>query len=269
MSQVEVKRRGAAALLTISNPPRGFMNQQTALDLNEALDRIGEDQDVRVVVITGGVPGVFVRHYDVEEIAMVTEAARAGQIGVPDPDPLPSFPVHAVLDRIDRLPIPTIAAINGHCMGGGFELAMCCDIRIAEDGDYRIGLPEANVGIFPGAGGAQRLPRLIGEARALEFILRGLVFNPREAAAYDLVNQCVSGSAIEAALALAEELAQKSPLALRWAKRLVKGTLDRPLEQGLRAEREGFVRLLGHRDETALNAMTRFLDEGADILKYL
>lgn len=269
MSQVGIEKREAAALLTISNPPMGFMNQQTALDLNEALDRIAEDQGVRVIVFTGGVPGVFVRHYDVEEIAMVTQAARAGQIGVPDPDPLPSFPVHAVLDRIDRLPQPTIAAINGHCMGGGFELAMCCDMRIAEDGNYRIGLPETNVGIFPGAGGTQRLPRLIGEARALEFILRGMVFSPREAAERALVNQCVAGSAVEAALALAKELARKSPLALRWAKRLVKGTLDRPLEQGLRAEREGFVRLLGHSDETALNAMTRFLDAGADILNYL
>lgn len=269
MSQVGIERRGAAALLTISNPPLGFMNQQTALDLDAALGQIAGDEGVRVVVITGGVPGVFVRHYDVGEIAAVTQAARAGQIAVPDPDPLPSFPVHAALDRIDRLPQPTIAAINGHCMGGGFELALCCDIRIAEDGDYRIGLPETNVGIFPGAGGTQRLPRLIGEARALEFILRGLVFTPREAAERNLVNQCVSGSAVEAALAMAEELARKSPLGLRWAKRLVKGTLDRPLEQGLRAEREGFVRLLGHQDETALNVMTRFLDDGADILKYL
>ena len=268
MSQIGIERHDAVALLTIANPPRGYMNQQTAEDLGAALDQIAADPGVRVIVFTGGVPGVFVRHYDVSELVAVTQFARSGQLAVPDPDPLPTFPVHAVLDRIDRLPQPTIAAINGFCMGGGFELALCCDLRIAQNGDYRIGLPETNVGIFPGAGGTQRLPRVIGEARALEFILRGRIVGPREAAEANLVHECVSGSAVEAALALGAELARKSPLALRWAKRLVKQAMERPLEQGLRAEREGFVRLLGHADEAALNSMTRFLNEGEEIVTF-
>jgi len=92
---------------------------------------------------------------------------------------------------------PTIAAINGNCLGAGFEFTLCCDLRIAEDGPYRIGLPEVTVGILPGGGGTQRLPRLIGMPRALEYMLLGRTFNPREAATLGLVNEIAPGKAID------------------------------------------------------------------------
>ena len=127
------------------------------------------DPAIRVLVLTG-TEDVFVRHYDVAEIVAIGEAVQAGQL---KPEDFERGGFADMIRAVSESPKPIIAAINGVCMGGGFELALACDLRIAGNQVPLIGLPETRIGIFPGGGGTQRLPRMIGEARALEFILRG------------------------------------------------------------------------------------------------
>jgi enoyl-CoA hydratase len=147
------------------------------------------------------------------------------------------------VDLIEQLPKPVIAAINGLCMGGGFELALACDLRIAGPGATSIGLPETRVGIVPGAGGTQRLPRVVGEAKALEIILRGATFPAAEAHAIGLVHELVDHPVVRA-LELAAEFATRTPEALAAAKALIRSALDRPLREGLLEERRMFGQLM-------------------------
>jgi enoyl-CoA hydratase len=141
------------------------------------------------------------------------------------------------------MPKPVIAAISGTCLAGGFEFALSCDLRIAEDGDYLIGLPEVNLGLLPGAGGTQKLPRTIGTAAALVHIFMGDPVAPQEAARLGLVNETVSGKALDRALEIARRLASRPPEAVGYIKRLVRNATETPLGQGLALERNLFLRL--------------------------
>ncbi|MGH6956213.1 MAG: enoyl-CoA hydratase/isomerase family protein, partial [Caulobacteraceae bacterium] len=149
----------------------------------------------------------------------------------------------AMVDLVAAAPKPVIAAINGLCMGGGFEFSLACDLRIASKDAEAIGLPETRVGIFPGGGGTQRLPRVIGEARALEMILRGLVVDGQRAFEIGLVHEAVD-DALARALEIAEELAGRGAEGLAFAKRLVRQALDRPLAEGLADERRSFMEVM-------------------------
>jgi enoyl-CoA hydratase len=144
-----------------------------------------------------------------------------------------------------------IAAINGTAMGGGFEFSMACDIRLAERGPYWLGQPEINIGILAGAGGTQRLVRLVGEARALELSLTGRTMSPDEAASLGMVHAAVDGPVLDHALALAGRLAAQPPRAVAHIKRLVRSATETPLSQGLASERTLFMDLAvsddGHR----------------------
>jgi enoyl-CoA hydratase len=267
MSLVSLEIESGIATVTFINPPRGYMNAMQVQELDEVVDAVAADDAVRVVVFTGGVPGVFIRHYDVAEIlavadvirksghadAALMEGARAGNA------------VSKVFDKVDRLSMPTIAAINGFAQGGGFEFALCCDLRIAESGDYRIGLPETNIGIFPGAGGTERLPRLIGEARALELILRGRTVGPEEALTLGMVHE-VADRALPRALELAKELAAKPASGLAQAKALVKNSTNQTLDDACGVARGRFSILIA-RDDGAESAMRRFIATGEDINK--
>lgn len=136
-----------------------------------------------------------------------------------------------------------IAAINGLCMGGGFEISLACDLRIAGRDVSAIGLPETRVGIFPGGGGTQRLPRVIGEAKALEMILRGLTVDGPGAAEIGMVHECVDDP-LARALAIAAEFEGKGAEGVAYAKRLTRAALDRPLGEGLADERASFVAVM-------------------------
>jgi enoyl-CoA hydratase len=209
---------------------------------------------------------VFVRHYDVGEIIAVAE--RLAAAGLDEPALMAAAAagndVTRLFDTIDTLAKPTIAAINGFCQGGGFELALCCDLRIAEPGDYRIGLPEVNVGIFPGAGGTERLPRLVGEGGALELILRGRTVGPEEALALGLVHELAPGGALARAMEIAGDLASKSPRALAEAKALVKNRASRAVDAAAAHARGRFMALIAA-DPDALRLMKAFLANGEDI----
>ena len=139
------------------------------------------------------------------------------------------------LHAAERMPKPVIAAISGTAMGGAFELALACDIRIAQLGDFRIGLPEINIGILPGGGGTQRLPRTIGTAAALMHILMGETLSPQQAAQKGFVHEAVAGSALDRAMQIARRLVTHTP-SVRHIKRLVRGAAEMPLDRGLQLE---------------------------------
>jgi enoyl-CoA hydratase/carnithine racemase len=153
-----------------------------------------------------------------------------------------------VYRQLAQLPMPTIAAIEGDALGGGLELALCCDLRVASS-RARLGMPEVRLAVLPGSGGTQRLPRLVGPARAKELILTGRIINSDEAERIGLVNRVVAaGEARKAATALAEEIAARGPLAVREAKRLIDAALDLDLDAGLAAELDASERIFASED---------------------
>jgi enoyl-CoA hydratase/carnithine racemase len=237
------RRDDGIAVLRLSNPPQGFMDDASEAGIEAALDAIDADDRLRVVVITGAQPGVFVRHFDVGVLEQRARALAARGLRFDPARPVPEAPIHRITRRIETSARIFVAAINGFAMGGGFELALACDLRIAQEGDYRIGLPETNIGLLPGGGGTQRLTRLVGPGRALEWILLGRTFAPREAAALGLVNACHDGPALDHALEIAGALLRRHPLALTHVKRLVRGAAGPAGEAGLAEERTLFCDL--------------------------
>ena len=143
----------------------------------------------------------------------------------------------------ESMPKPVIAAISGTALAGAFEFTLACDLRIAEDGDYLIGLPEVNLGLLPGAGGTQRLPRTIGMPAALMHILMGNPVSPREAERKGMVHETVSGKALDRAMEIARRLSTYAPEAVANIKRLVRNAVETPLAQGLALERNLFLNL--------------------------
>jgi enoyl-CoA hydratase len=232
------------AVLSFSNPPHGYFDDAGERELLAQLDRIEADDSVRVVVLTGADEGVFVRHYDVGVLEERARAMAARGLRFSTERPVPEAGIHRSLRRIERSSRVFIAAINGVAMGGGYEIALACDLRLAQAGDYTLGLPEVNIGILPGAGGTQRLSRLIGQARALELILMGQVVGPVDAARLGMVNACVPGPVLPEALRWATRLAAQSPLALAHVKRLVRQAHETPIDQGLADERTLFCELM-------------------------
>jgi enoyl-CoA hydratase len=250
-------------VITLTNPPRGYLNAAGSAELLAALEAALGDPAVRAIVFTGGVPGIFIRHYDVSEIKVVAEAVRAGAVGAGGDRA--ASPVYTLIDLLLACEKPTIAAINGVCMGGGFEFALGCDIRVAQVGDYPIGLPETLLGIVPGLGGLQLMARAVGLARARELVLRGRVVAPEEAAQLGLVHE-VAPDALDRAQAIAAELAKRPPQALAAVKRmaaLVAG--GESLEDGIASAAGEFIATIGAGSE-AHARIAAFLSGGEDIL---
>jgi enoyl-CoA hydratase/carnithine racemase len=241
MALVETRHEQQAAVIAYANPPLGTMTAAGAQEMFEAVSRAADDAAVRCIILTGGMPDIFVRHYDVGELTVLGERL-AGAAPAPPPQAPPGRPAGGFLgltDLVAAAPKPVIAAINGLCMGGGFELTLACDIRIAGRGVTAIGLPETRVGIFPGGGGTQRLPRVIGEAKAVELILRGRVLAAEAALELGLVHE-LADDPLARALEIAAEFAARPAEGLAYAKRLTRAALDRPLSEGLADERARF-----------------------------
>jgi len=238
MSLVSTEDRVAVRLIVYANAPFGTMTAAGAAEMFGAVETAGEDSSVRVIVIAGGVPGIFIRHYDVGELSDAADRVQSATPRAPSPGPRPPG-FHALTDLIAAIDKPVIAAINGLCMGGGFELSLACDLRIAGSTVAAIGLPETRLGIFPGGGGTQRLPRIIGEARALEMILRGLTVTGAVAHEMGIVHE-LALDPLARALEIGAELASRGAEGLALAKRLTRAALDRPLAEGLADERKSF-----------------------------
>ncbi len=254
MEYFRIEYADGIAICTMHNPPMNYLTAPMTTELGQLVADWAADRGIRVVLLTGGIEGKFITHYSVDELAQL--AADPVQYRRSGPDGEAAF--HALLNGIQHLPQPVVAAINGDCMGGGFELALACDFRLAALGPYRIGLPESRLGILPGGGGTQRLTRLLGAARALEVMLFGNVYPPEEAARLGLVHRAVpEHDLMTIALDWARDLARQPPKAMAMIKRAVHVGGDMKFEQGLAIERECFTEVMCSRD--ARSGMAAYL----------
>jgi len=238
-TRITATRQGGVVIARLFNPPAGCMDAQTETELLSLLDQVDAAPAAAVLVFTGRDDGVFVRHYDVAVLEQRGRAMAARGLRFTLDRPVPEAPLHRALARIEAGGRIAIAAINGICMGGGYELALACDLRYAQAGSYRIGLPEVNIGLLPGAGGTQKLQRVMGHAAALEALLLGRTFEPAEAAECGLVHACVD-DVLGHALRIADELAAKPQPALGHIKCLAQQAGRGDAAVGLAAERTLF-----------------------------
>jgi enoyl-CoA hydratase len=230
---------GRVATVTVNRPEKhNALNQAARAALCAALARLEEDGDVRVVILTGAGEQAFVAGADIREFAdrtPITQHRYMSQLNV--------------TDIAEGLSKPVIAAINGFCLGIGCELAMACDIRIASE-TAQLGQPEVNLGLLPGSGGTQRLPRLIGLGNAYKLLYTGDLVPAMEALRIGLVDEVVpSAELMPRVRALAAGIAAKSPVALRYLKEAVRATTRAPLDEGLRLERSLFGLAFASRDK--------------------
>ena len=234
-----VERRGRVAVITINRPQKlNALNSQTRAEGAAALEELREDESVRVVVITGAGEKAFVAGADISEFE--------GRTAVSQRDVMTA---RSLFTAVDTFPKPVIAMINGFCLGGGCELALSCDIRVASE-TARFGQPEINLGIIPGGGGTQRLTRLVGEGKAMELILTGDMIDAQHAYNLGLVNLVVPAADLEAkTMELANRIAEKSPVALRMAKEAVKTAARANLDEGLRREIDLFALTFSSQDK--------------------
>ena len=253
---------GFVATLTLSNPPRHTINAAGSQELFSELEQISSDSTIRVVVLTGASDDIFVRHYEVDELAVSSKRMIERRAEQPAVQRRPSAPrresgLRGAQNLLESMNQITIAAINGMAHGGGLELALACDFRLVRGIDLTLGLPETGVGILPGGGGTQRLARLIGVARALDLILHGTTFNPQTALDLGIVSRVLSPSLKDfrdEVSTFANNLANRAPMALAHAKRAIREGIELPLSEGLRREAQLFSQLMASKD--AANALT-------------
>ncbi|WP_047151727.1 enoyl-CoA hydratase [Aneurinibacillus tyrosinisolvens] len=228
---VTLEKREGIAIVTIDNPPLNVMCKQVVMELGETFSSLADDPETIVVILTGAGQKAFMAGADIKEFPQLI-----GQRGMK----ASVMETHDVLNQIDFLLKPTIAVLNGIAFGGGCELALTCDLRIAEE-HAQIGLPEIKLGLFPGGGGTQRLPRLIGEAKAKELMFTGDPISAQEAERIGLVNKTVpSGEGMEAAFQLAKRISGYSLEALSRIKRAVDLGVEAPFPAAIELEAELF-----------------------------
>lgn len=234
-----VDRDGPLAFITFNRPEvLNAMNRKTEEEVLMALRDLEEDEDVRVVIFRGAGERAFVAGADVKEFVGLSPMEQREE----------RRRLH-FYEAVAEFPKPTIAMIRGYCLGGGCELALACDIRMAAE-DARIGQPEINLGLIPGGGGSQRLPRLIGEGKALRLILTGDIISGEEAKAIGLVEEAYPDEELEEKTrALAMKIAEKSPIAVRLAKAAVRAAARMNIAAGLEYESTLFSLLFSTEDK--------------------
>ena len=238
MSQLISLELGRIAHLELVNPPLNLVTRELTEQLRDALAQLAAADDVRAVVVSGRGERAFCAGSHIGEFEALRGRVAEGKLLLEK----------LVYRQLAQLPMPTIAAIEGDALGGGLELALCCDLRIAS-ARARLGMPEVRLAVLPGSGGTQRLPRVVGPARAKELILTGRIISADEAERIGLVNQVVpAGEARKAAEAVAEEIAARGPLAVREAKRLIDAAMDLDLDAGLAAELDSSERIFASED---------------------
>ncbi len=255
---LDVERDGGIVRCTLSNPPTHTLTAAGVQELRRLVTELSADETVRVLVLSGGGEGVFVAHYEVGELAQASEQAGAVSEADAAADAPRLHAMHQLCLSLEAQHFPVVAAINGSTAGGGLELALACDFRLAMDGAFGLGLPETTVGIIPGAGGTQRMSRLLGTARALDLILHGQLVGPQEALTLGLVHRVFPPDRFRAEVdAFAADLAGRAPIALAAAKRAIHAAHDGTLREGLALEQEAFEEAM--RSEDAAGAMRAWL----------
>jgi enoyl-CoA hydratase len=229
---------GAVARIELDNGPLNLVTGEMMERLDAVLGEIANDPQSRAVVVTGAGTRAFCAGSDVKEFEGLAGRAVQGK----------SLYEKYVYRKLAELPVPTIAAIDGDALGGGLELALCCDLRVAGE-PVRLGMPEVRLGVLPGSGGTQRLPAVVGPARAKELILVGDLIGAARAEQIGLVNHVVpAGGARAAALEIGTKIAQRGPVAVREAKRLIERARDLDLDAGLAAELDASERVFRSED---------------------
>lgn len=254
---VRLERRGAIALVTLDRPERmNALSRALVARFGEIGRELATQDDVRLVIVTGSGTKAFCAGADLKERAgMSQDEVRALLLAY-----------ESELGWLETIPVPTLAAINGAALGGGLELALLCDLRIAAQHAV-LGLPETSLGVIPGAGGTQRLPRLLGEARAKELILRAARLSASEALILGLVNQILPSSEhfLLEVMSWAEPILNGAPLAIRAALQALRGAATRDLREGLALERAAYERCLNSEDR--VEALTAFTEKRAPVFK--
>jgi enoyl-CoA hydratase/carnithine racemase len=237
-------REEAVAVVTLNRPPANAISEAMVRELNAALNDVQTDAAIRAVVITGSGDRIFCGGADLGSAFSGGDVEAFIRFG------------NGVMRKMERFPKPIVAAINGHAMGGGCEIAMACHLRLLKE-TARMGQTESNLGIIPGYGGTQRLPRLIGRTKALEFLLLGTQIPAQECLALGLVNRlCKEGETVAEGKALARQLARRAPLASAAIIKAVDEGLEAPMARSIDVEIDAFMPTL--RSEDAAEGIQAF-----------
>ena len=237
---VRLEKQGGVGVLVLDRPPANSYDYAFLRSFASAIDDLRADEDIHAVVITSASEKFFSAGADVSAFAAGTTRSRV----------MTALLAHETFRKMENTPIIFLAAISGHCLGGGFELALACDQRFAEEGTYQIGLPELNLGLFPGSGGTQRLPRLVGLSKGMDLILNATTMNPAQAKELGLVDRLFPDAAAcrEGAIEYATKIAAGPSVALGHAKLAVTQGYGAPLDVGLAIEREAISRVFVSQD---------------------
>ena len=245
-----VEKKNHISTITLNHPPVNAWNWGMMADFEKAINEIENDQEVRVVIITGSGEKAFSAGFDLSDSANTHKTSPKGR---------------ELWTRLDRFSKPVIAAINGHVLAGGLELALSCHFRImVDDPNLNVGLTELNVGIIPGWGGTQRLTRIVGKARALDMILFSTRINPQQALEAGLANQLASPEKLmDTALEFAEKLVKRPPLAVGCVLKAISAGDYEGFGQGLKVEEEGSAVVGASKDR--VEGFTAFLEKRAPV----
>ncbi len=264
---LEIEDQGQIIICYLSNPPTHTLTAQGLLEIHDFLDSLVSNKELRILAFTGAGEDVFIRHYEVGELADTAEKniGRQEETKKPDNNPIKELHgFHKMLLKIRDLDAIVVAGINGNTAGGGCEFSLGCDLRVMSSGDYFIGLPETSVGILPGGGGTQRLARLIGPSRALDLILHGQLISNVKALEFGIINEILPKEFFLKSLKeYCQILANRAPIALREVKRAIHRGMDLPLEEALLLEQEAFNKTMNSKD--AANAMRTMLNSKEEI----
>jgi enoyl-CoA hydratase len=292
---IHLRREGKIAILELDNPNGGFLTAHLQGELNRLTLALEADPEIRVVILTGKAPTTFITHYspfELTDISGVVNGIKSDKAlakvrkqstfmtrwvyrvsrwpklfnwlnkRCANTDLSPLFlgaRINMMQTRWQHSSKVFIAALNGYAMGGGCEMAMACDFRLMARGEGVIGLPESISGIIPGAGGTQRMSRLLGASKAIELILTGTMLNADEAEKVGLVNRAVDADKLmDEAMTLAEQMAGQPPLSIQGVKRSIHIGIQLPLDRGIAVEADNFMHSIISRDAAALGS--RYLE---------
>jgi len=261
-NHLRIEDNGNYVICYLSNPPTHTLTSYGVNEIHAFLDQIEKRDDLRVLAFTGDGENVFIKHYEVGELANTAERNLETKKDKQDPKELHAF--HTMLLRLRDLDAIVVAGINGNTAGGGCEFSLGCDLRIMADGNFLIGLPETSVGILPGGGGTQRLSRLIGSSRALDLILHAQLLSPKEAFDLGIINKLVSQVSFNQELiSYCEDLSNRAPIALQQVKKIIHQGLEMTLEESLLVEQKAFDVTMNSKD--AARAMRALLNTQENI----